>query len=138
MQKTIASAENGFIFSMPERGHPLSTDTAFQRVLTCMFIFIYSLQRKYQNGALTNWFVGYLPNDVLKAVMPDLARLAEEASSEQVMAWISNAEKQQPYVKNHNAWGARYDVDKLVTSEGWKSLRRWGAQNGYVCSHIDF
>ena len=70
--------------------------------------------------------------------MPDLARLAEEASSEQVMAWISNAEKQQPYVKNHNAWGARYDVDKLVTSEGWKSLRRWGAQNGYVCSHIDF
>ena len=70
--------------------------------------------------------------------MPDLARLAEEASSEQVMAWISNAEKQQPYVKNHNAWGARYDVDKLVTSEGWKSLRGWGAQNGYVCSHIDF
>lgn len=83
---------------------------------------------------LTTWFLGYLPEDVLRAVKPDLARLAEEASSEQVMNWTSNAEKQQPYVKTHNAWGARYDVDKLVTSEGWKNLRSWGAQNGYVCS----
>lgn len=84
---------------------------------------------------LTNWLLGYLPDDVLRAVMRDLARLAEEASSEEVMNWTSNAEKQQPYAKTHNAWGARYDVDKFVTSEGWKNLRRWGAQNGYVCSY---
>lgn len=120
-----ASAESGYIFSMPERDHPL--DTAFLRVLSCML----------NQGCAETWLYiltrpGYLPDEILTTVKPGLARFAEEASSEQILNWATNAEKQQPYVKTHNAWGARYDVDKVVTSDGWKNLRRWGARNGYV------
>lgn len=32
-QMTVASAEIGFIFPMAKRNHPISTDTAFLRVL---------------------------------------------------------------------------------------------------------
>lgn len=64
-------------------------------------------------------------------VKQQMTVLGEEAISEQVKEWNANAEKQQPYVKSHNVWGARYDYDKLVTSEGWKELGKWGARTGY-------
>ncbi|KAJ6441438.1 Acyl-CoA dehydrogenase [Purpureocillium lavendulum] len=104
-----ATADTGFIFSMPERDHPLTSDVAFLRVLS--------------------W---YLPKDILAAVTPELARIAEEAASDPVKRWTCDAEVRQPYVKTHNVWGARYDVDNLVTSDGWKNLRSWGAHNGIV------
>lgn len=74
--------------------------------------------------------IGYLPGEIFAAVKPELTRLGEEAVSEKIKDWNSNAEKQQPYVKTYNVWGSRYDVDKLVTSEGWKELGKWGARNG--------
>ncbi|KAJ4144224.1 hypothetical protein LMH87_003114 [Akanthomyces muscarius] len=38
----------------------------------------------------------------------------------------------EPFVEKHNIWGARHDVDRLVTSEGWRALRKWGAEEGAV------
>lgn len=114
---------------MPERDHPL--DTAFLRVLSCMLNHGYTVRRIMAIQYILT-ITGYLPDEILTAVKPELARFAQEASSEQILNWTTNAEKQQPYVKTHNAWGARYDVDKMVTSDGWKNLRRWGARNGYA------
>lgn len=79
-----------------------------------------------------HWTTGYLPSDLFKAVVPELTALASEATSERIQNWVSNAEKQQPYVKTHNVWGRRYDVDRPVTSDGWKQLGKWGAQRGSV------
>jgi hypothetical protein len=36
-----------------------------------------------------------------------------------------NAECNKPYLETHDAWGRR--IDKLVTSEGWKYLKREAA-----------
>lgn len=72
----------------------------------------------------------YLPKDIYTAVRPEVARVAQESISEKILTWGANAESQQPYVKTHNVWGARHDADKLITSEGWKELRAWGARNG--------
>jgi len=66
----------------------------------------------------------------MKAITPNLTKFADEAVSEQIHQWVANAEKQQPYVKHHNVWGKRYDYDRLVTSQGWKELGKWGARNG--------
>jgi hypothetical protein len=43
---------------------------------------------------------------------------------------MSNAENHQPYVNAHDSWGKRFDIDKLVTSEGWRELGKWGAARG--------
>lgn len=66
----------------------------------------------------------------MASITPELAEFGDEVISEDIKEWNANAEKQQPYVKTHNVWGARYDVDKLITSDGWKNLRKWGASRG--------
>jgi hypothetical protein len=75
--------------------------------------------------------IGYLPEELVATIKPGLIKLGEEAVSPTIKDWGSNAEKQQPYVKTHDVWGARYDFDRLVTSEGWRELGKWGARHGY-------
>ncbi|KAI9371428.1 hypothetical protein BJX61DRAFT_548264 [Aspergillus egyptiacus] len=74
----------------------------------------------------------YLPPPHLSRLDPHLKTLGEEAVSEQIREWSADAERNQPYVKGYNVWGEQYDVDRLVTSEGWKRLGRWGAGHGVV------
>lgn len=75
---------------------------------------------------------GYLPPEVLRSVEPHLTKIGAESISSQVREWSSDAERNQPYVKSYNVWGARYQYDRLITSEGWKQLSKWGAKNGFV------
>ncbi|KAL4865499.1 hypothetical protein BDV12DRAFT_174455 [Aspergillus spectabilis] len=74
----------------------------------------------------------YVPPRHLTNLEPQLIRLGDEAISPQVREWSADAERNQPYVKSYDVWGGRYDVDKLVTSEGWKQLGRWGGSHGVV------
>lgn len=73
---------------------------------------------------------GYLPSSTLDNIQPQLRQLGEEAVSDQIREWSADAERNQPYVKGYNVWGQRFDYDKLVTSEGWKQLGKWGARHG--------
>jgi hypothetical protein len=77
-------------------------------------------------------YPGYLPTSTLKSVQPHFTQLGAEAISEQVREWSGDAERNVPYVKSHNVWGKRYDYDRLVTTEGWKQLGKWGARNKYA------
>ena len=64
-------------------------------------------------------------------------QLGAEAISERVQMWSADAERNPPYVKTHNVWGRRYDYDRLVTSEGWRQLGRWGARHKTVSAGYD-
>ncbi|KAJ5170937.1 uncharacterized protein N7500_003720 [Penicillium coprophilum] len=79
----------------------------------------------------------YLPSATLESVQPHLTQLGAEAISEQVREWSADAERNVPYVKSHNVWGKRYDYDRLVTTEGWKQLGKWGARNRIVSAGYD-
>ncbi|KAJ5207464.1 Acyl-CoA oxidase/dehydrogenase type 1 [Penicillium cf. griseofulvum] len=79
----------------------------------------------------------YLPSATLESVQPHLTHLGSEAISEQVREWSADAERNVPYVKSHNVWGKRYDYDRLVTTEGWKQLGKWGARNKIVSAGYD-
>ncbi|RHZ63629.1 putative acyl-CoA dehydrogenase [Aspergillus thermomutatus] len=74
----------------------------------------------------------YLPSSTYQSIQSNLAQLGEEAISPQIREWSADAERHQPYVKGYNVWGQRYDYDRLITSEGWKQLSRWGARHGVV------
>lgn len=106
-----SSIDSGFILSLPKLPNPATSDPAFQRVLS--------------------W---YLPPTTLSRIQPQLTAFGEEAVSDRVNTWISNAERQPPYVKTRNIWGEKYERDRLVTSEGWKQLGRWGIENGVVAA----
>ncbi|KAF9895093.1 hypothetical protein FE257_004722 [Aspergillus nanangensis] len=89
------------------------------------------------DGSLQRQLSWYTPRETLDHVQPHLTQLGAEAISEQIREWSANAETQKPYVKSYNVWGQRYDYDRLVTSEGWKQLGRWGARNGVVSLGYD-
>ncbi|GFG01712.1 hypothetical protein CNMCM6936_008807 [Aspergillus lentulus] len=83
---------------------------------------------------LLSW---YLPSSTYQSIQSNLTQLGEEAISPQIREWSADAERNQPYVKGYNVWGQRYDYDRLITSEGWKQLSRWGARHGVVALGYD-
>ncbi|KIW91012.1 uncharacterized protein Z519_07906 [Cladophialophora bantiana CBS 173.52] len=104
-----STVDSGFILVPPSLENPFTSDESYQRVL--------------------EW---YLPSDILETVKRHLTIFAEEAISQEIHELISNAESQQPYIKTHNVWGARYPYDRLVTSYGWRELGKWGSKNGVI------
>lgn len=104
-----STTDAGFILSLPRLPNPSTSDPAYQRILS--------------------W---YLPEPTLGKLRPRLERFGEEAVSDKINEWISNAERDPPYVKSRNIWGEKYPHDRLVTSEGWKRLGEWGIRNGYA------
>ncbi|KAK3721781.1 hypothetical protein LTR37_002946 [Vermiconidia calcicola] len=106
-----STIDSGYILSLPKLPNPATSDPAYQRVLA--------------------W---YLPTSVLDELQPRLEKFGEEAVSDRINEWISNAEREPPYVKTRNVWGENYAHDRLVTSEGWKRLGEWGISNGVVAA----
>ncbi|KAK5724255.1 hypothetical protein LTR15_004299 [Elasticomyces elasticus] len=105
-----STVDTGFILSLPPLPNPVTSDPAYQRLLA--------------------W---YIPEPFLKQVLPQLEAFGKEAVSPQVNELISDAERQQPYIKDRNVWGGK--VNRLVTSTGWKELGKFGARNGnYIYS----
>ncbi|KAJ5697150.1 hypothetical protein N7488_010834 [Penicillium malachiteum] len=104
-----STAEKGFILSPAILENPATSDKVFERILS--------------------W---YLPQDVVAKITPELTKFGRDAISDEVNSLIGNAERQEPYIKPYNVWGARYDAERLVTSTGWKDLGKWGIKNGVV------
>ncbi|KAL2867232.1 putative acyl-CoA dehydrogenase [Aspergillus lucknowensis] len=109
MARTPATANTGHITSPSPLPNTYTSDPSLRRVLA--------------------W---YLSTPNLTRLEPHLTTLGAEAVSSKIRQWSADAERNQPYVKGYNVWGERYDVDRLVTSEGWKRLGAWGAEHGVV------
>ncbi|KAJ5787663.1 hypothetical protein N7457_002653 [Penicillium paradoxum] len=109
-----ATAESGIFTRLEALPNSYTSDTSLRRML--------------------GW---YLPVEILSSAEPQLAQLGEEAVSPQISAWNADAETNLPYVKKYNVWGQRYGYDKLITTEGWKQLGKWGARHGVVSLGYD-
>ncbi|KAJ5296160.1 hypothetical protein PENANT_c021G05274 [Penicillium antarcticum] len=109
-----ATADIGYMTEPGPLDNTYSSDTSLQRALS--------------------W---YLPSATLQSVEQHFTQLGAEAISDQIREWSGDAERNQPYVKSHNVWGRRYDYDRLVTTEGWKQLGKWGARNRIVSAGYD-
>lgn len=72
----------------------------------------------------------FLTPEIEDAVSQDLTRLGDHALSKQVMQWVSDAERNQPYLRGsgYDTFGNR--AESLVTSEGWRGLQALGFQEG--------
>ncbi|KAK4561566.1 hypothetical protein LTR86_004245 [Recurvomyces mirabilis] len=106
--------DTGFSLSLPPLPNPVTSDPAFQRILS--------------------W---YLPDETRSSIAPSLQAFGQEAVSPQIYEWISNAEREVPYVKTRNVWTGKYAYDRLITSTSWKELGRWGIRNGVVARGYD-
>lgn len=102
-----STVDSGYRLQPKVLGNPVTDDAYFQRIL--------------------GW---YLDEKTGNTIVPQLVLFGNEAVSDRIHAWVANAEKELPYVKQYDAWGRRYPYDKLITADGWKQLGHWGARNG--------
>jgi hypothetical protein len=72
----------------------------------------------------------FLPSSVIESVTPDLAKFGDEILSRQIFDWVTDAERNVPYVRGggRDAFGRR--TSELVVSEGWRQLQNFGIENG--------
>jgi hypothetical protein len=72
----------------------------------------------------------FLPKHVIESVTPELAKFGEEIISKRVFDWVTDAERNVPYVRGggRDAFGRK--TSELVVSEGWKNLQNFGIENG--------
>lgn len=104
-----ASATKGFFQEVPVLGNQFHEDPSIQGVLKL-----------------------FVPAQVLQGASPEIEQLCDETLSPQVLEWVTDAEKNQPYISGggKNAFGRPVDT-KLVVTEGWKKLQDRGFENGF-------
>ncbi|EME84913.1 uncharacterized protein MYCFIDRAFT_173808 [Pseudocercospora fijiensis CIRAD86] len=107
--KPSGTAAESFKLRLQPLKNPYTSDLAYQRVLS--------------------W---YLPPHILEELNPKLIKYGNEAISDQINDWISDAERNPPYLKKRDVWTNEFPHDKLITSHGWKELGKWGISNGVV------
>lgn len=125
--RTVASAESGTFTQLEPLQNSYTSDISLQRALKCNPSNAIPLYSIFDSNIKT---IGYLPTETFRLAEPHLAQLGEEAVSPEIHRWNADAEVNQPYVKKYNVWGQRYGYDRLVTSEGWKQLGKWGTRHG--------
>lgn len=84
----------------------------------------------YEDGSIRRGLKLFLPKSVIDSVSPDLSQFGDKVLSPQVFAWVLDAERNAPYVKQFDSWGRRRD--ELITSEGWRNLQALGIAEGMV------
>lgn len=70
-------------------------------------------------------------------VRGEVAQLGEDVLSDRVFAWVTDAEKNTPYLAGHGRDIFGKLTSKLVVGEGWRSLQAFGIERGIVATGYD-
>ena len=72
----------------------------------------------------------FLSNDVAAKSEAEVATLGNEVISDQIFKWVTDAERNKPYIKGSGRDAFGHWTGELVTGEGWRGLQRFGLANG--------
>ncbi|KAM0198352.1 hypothetical protein ACHAPA_012340 [Fusarium lateritium] len=91
----------------------------------------------YDDLTFQRCFLLFLPRHIIQQVQAEVAALGDDVLSDQVFAWITDAERNKPYLKGsgRDAFG-QWSGD-LVTGEGWRGLQDFGQSRGFVAAGYD-
>lgn len=70
-------------------------------------------------------------------VRGEVAQLGEDVLSDRVFAWVTDAEKNPPYLAGHSRDIFGKLTSKLVVGEGWRTLQAFGIERGIVATGYD-
>ncbi|KOS20155.1 putative acyl-CoA dehydrogenase AidB [Escovopsis weberi] len=79
----------------------------------------------------------FLPKELAAECEPEVAKLGDEVLSDRVFAWVTDAERNKPYLKGSGRDSFGRWVGEIVTSEGWRELQRFGISKGIVAAGYD-
>lgn len=120
-----SSGDDGFFQIIPVIENQFHDDVSFQRVMKC------------ESSDNLNWRSSltcqvFLPQEVNNAIALELEQFGEEVLSRKVLGWVTDAERNLPYLKGsgRDTFGRR--TSELVVAEGWQQLQSFGITNGQV------
>lgn len=70
-------------------------------------------------------------------VRGEVAQLGEDVLSDRVLAWVTDAEKNTPYLAGHGRDIFGKTTSRLVVGEGWRNLQALGIEKGIVATGYD-
>ncbi|KAI0456692.1 very-long-chain acyl-CoA dehydrogenase [Xylaria acuta] len=106
---------------------PASANTGFFQLLP-------TLKNQFlHDSSIKRVFKLFLPADIARTVAPELASLGDEVLQQHLFDWVTDAEKNQPYITGggRNAFGQPVST-KLVVTEGWRKLQGFSIEKGFV------
>lgn len=65
-----------------------------------------------------------------------MSRLGDDVLSQQVLDWVTDAERNQPYLRGNGRDAFGKPRSELVVTEGWRKLQEFGFKNGSVCPSL--
>ncbi|EHK26219.1 uncharacterized protein TRIVIDRAFT_166812 [Trichoderma virens Gv29-8] len=91
----------------------------------------------YDDVSFRRCFKLFLPFSVITEVEAEVAALGRDVLSDEVFAWVTDAERNKPYLKGsgRDAFGRWHG--ELVTGEGWRELQKFGLSRGIVATGYD-
>ncbi|KAE8443599.1 hypothetical protein EG329_001532 [Mollisiaceae sp. DMI_Dod_QoI] len=109
--RKASTANDGFFQAAPILENQFYDDVSFQRILKV-----------------------FLPQEVSDVVASDLSSFGQEVLSKRIFDWVTDAERNVPYLKGsgRDAFGRR--TSDLVVSEGWRELQKFGIEQGVVAA----
>lgn len=88
---------------------------------------------QYEDDAALRRIVSvYLPSPLPKSIDEDLARFSRLVLSKKVLEYVADAERNLPYLQPLTAFGAQNKSNPLITSEGWRMLKKIAIREGLV------
>ena len=79
----------------------------------------------------------FLPASVIAATESEVCALGQEVISEQIFRWVSDAERNKPYVRGSGRDPFGRFTGELVTGEGWRQLQSFGISKGMIATGYD-
>ncbi|KAK0619776.1 hypothetical protein B0T14DRAFT_431567 [Immersiella caudata] len=79
----------------------------------------------------------FIPPNVLERVEPEIAELGDQVLSQEIFDWITDAEKNLPYLRGSGRDAFGKPKSELVVTEGWRKLQEFGLRKGFVAINYD-
>ncbi|KAK3365807.1 hypothetical protein B0T24DRAFT_636834 [Lasiosphaeria ovina] len=79
----------------------------------------------------------FLPASLLDHIGPETAQLGDHVLSQDIFDHVTDAEKNQPYLRGNGRDAFGNPKSELVVTEGWKRLQDFGFEKGVVALNYD-
>ncbi|KAF9880732.1 acyl-CoA dehydrogenase [Colletotrichum karsti] len=109
-----SSSNTGFFQELPVLPNQFFDDASFQRNLRL-----------------------FLPSDVVSRIEVEIAQFGEDVLSDQIFEWVTESEKNKPYLKGSGRDAFGRPKSELVVGEGWRNLQNFGIAKGVVATGYD-
>ncbi|KAG6045951.1 hypothetical protein E4U39_001800 [Claviceps sp. Clav50 group G5] len=83
-----------------------------------------------EDESVKRCFNSFLSRQVISQAGPEVLSLGKNVLSDQVFAWVTDAERNEPYIKGSGRDAFGHWKGDLVTDEGWRNLKDFSIAKG--------